>query len=66
MSVENSPNLNAVGFMTAILDALKHHIRGNAAKADYGKVLVLFIDDIKKFTAQTDAALDQYFGTEPK
>lgn len=66
MSKENFPNLQAVGLIIDIRTALQNRVRGNAKKAGEAKIAALFMDEIRKFVASTNVALDQYFGTEPK
>lgn len=62
MSVANRPNLNAVGLMVDITDAVAKRIRGKAGEAGIQKVFPLITNQITRFVEEIDETLDREFG----
>lgn len=60
MSEQNHPNLNAVGFLTDIFEALENRVRGKAACFPGERIFL--IDEIKEFVDRIDDLLDRRFG----
>ena len=58
MSIENRPNLNAVGLLIDIQTAIERNIRGSATEANLADILVLvhkvFLPAIEEFDSQLD------------
>lgn len=66
MSIENHPNLHAVGFLTDIHESLEQRIRGRAGEAGYREVLPLVSDMVAAFVDDIDMRLDQRYGPPPQ
>lgn len=64
MSLDNNPNLNAVGVFVDIFESLQRHVRGNAREAGKSALLTVTVTDIADFAHQLSSKLDQEFGRE--
>ena len=62
MSVENRPNINAVGFLTDIRESLRNRIRGEAGRQGMQAVYPIVAQKITEFVEEIDGTLDQNFG----
>jgi hypothetical protein len=62
MSIENRPNLHAIGLLTDIFTALEGRIRGKAKTAGFAFVLPLLSEDIQDFVEKVNTILDDTFG----
>jgi hypothetical protein len=62
MNEENRPNLNAVGLLTDILQAIDKRRRGKAGGAPMAELMGLVSEDVKKFVELIDSLLDDRFG----
>ena len=61
MSVENRPNLHAVGLLTDVFNAIENRIRGDAGEAGMKVVMPLIADDVRQFVERIDETLDERF-----
>ena len=63
MSVENHPNLHAVGFTVDIIDAFQKRLRGNAKAAKMQESLAVLTDELlTEFVTKLSEDLDKRFG----
>jgi hypothetical protein len=62
MSIENHPNLHAVGLLVDIHNSLEKRIRGKAAEAGIKEVFPLLSDKIEAFVNDLDVLLDSKYG----
>jgi hypothetical protein len=62
MSVENRPNINAVGFLADIRESLQNRIRGEAGRQGMQAVYPIVAQKITEFVEEIDGTLDQNFG----
>ena len=58
MSVENRPNLHAVGLSTDILEAIEKRKRGEAKKLSMGVIMPAIQDELVAFVNFVDERLD--------
>jgi len=61
MSIENNPNIQAVGLTVDIVNSYMHNLRGKAAE-DKPKALQILTSKIVKFVTELSEELDQTFG----
>lgn len=62
MSKENRPNLNAVGLLVDIQNAVQNRIRGKAKQAGNGDILVLTHNIFLPAIEKLDKELDEKYG----
>jgi len=59
MSIENHPNLNAVGFLVGITEALQRNLRGKASDSEIRVLIMeLMLPRIKGFVDEIDEHID--------
>lgn len=63
MSVENRPNLHAVGLLTDILKAIDARRRGKAGEVPWPQIMPLVAEDTGNFIELVNAILDHQFNT---
>lgn len=61
MSVENHPNLHAVGLTLDISNALIHRVRGEAAEVPFAEILKTLEQEIQDFVVGISIKLDKAF-----
>jgi malonyl CoA-acyl carrier protein transacylase len=64
MSIENHPNLHAVGMTVDITSSLMNRLRGKAAEQPVADVLGLLKEDIQDFVVKVSTKLDETFQNE--
>ena len=62
MSVEDHPNLHAVGLLTDVTLALENRLRGNACCVDHATVYKITAPVILRFIEELEELLDQTYG----
>lgn len=63
MSVDNHPNLQAVGLTVDIITALNNRVRGNAGQVPFAEVLAMLEQDIQDFVVLASTKLDATYSS---
>lgn len=61
MSLENHPNIHAVGMTIDVTDIIRKRLRGDAAEKEFGDILPELSDDIQDFVLCISCKLDKMF-----
>lgn len=61
MSIENHPNIHAVGMTMDITSSLMHRLRGDAAEVPIGEIFTLLHEEIQDFVVNVSTKLDAAF-----
>ena len=64
MSILAHPNVHAIGLTVDIIEALRHRLRGRAARIPFSRVLDLVEGDLQHFVVDLSIKLDEAFDNE--